>query len=215
MRLRYIIPPMSPIPPMPPAMPAPAFSGGSATIASVMRMFFAIEAAFCSAERVTIVGSMMPALALGGSAYLVHDDRALEPCVVGELAERLLERADDDLRARALIRIVEAVQLDRLGRVQERDTAARDDALLERGPSCLQRVLDAVLLLLHLGLGRSADLDDGHPAGQLREPLLELLAVEVGVGVLDLRLQLLDAALDRVGVAGTVDDRRRVLVDDH
>ena len=31
-------------------------------LASVMRMFFAIEAAFCSAERVTIVGSMMPAL---------------------------------------------------------------------------------------------------------------------------------------------------------
>src|SRR5437764_14221609 len=43
------------------------------------------------------------ALALGGSTYLVDDDRALEPCVVGELAERLLERADDDLRARALI----------------------------------------------------------------------------------------------------------------
>jgi hypothetical protein len=51
--LPYIIPPMSP---MPPAMPAPALSGGSATIASVMRMFFAIDAAFCSAERVTIVG---------------------------------------------------------------------------------------------------------------------------------------------------------------
>src|SRR5204862_7529861 len=56
--LAYIIPPMSPMPLMAPAMPAPAFSGGSATIASVIRMFFAIEAAFCSAERVTIVGSM-------------------------------------------------------------------------------------------------------------------------------------------------------------
>src|SRR6266498_431021 len=154
------------------------------------------------------------AMALGGSTYLVHDDRALEPCVVGELAERLLERADDDLRARALIRIVEAVQLDRLGRVQERDTAAGDNALLECGASCLERVLDAVLLLLHLGLRRSADLDDGDAAGQLREPLLELLAVEVGVGVLDLGLQLLDPALDRLGVAGTVDDRCGVLVDD-
>ena len=38
---------------MPPAMPAPAISGGSATTASVVRMLFAIEAAFCSAERVT------------------------------------------------------------------------------------------------------------------------------------------------------------------
>ena len=98
-------------------------------------------------------------------------------------------------------------------RVQERDAAARDDALLEGGPGGLQRVLDAVLLLLHLGLGRSADLDDGDAAGQLREPLLELLAVEVGVGVLDLGLQLLDPGLDRLGVAGAVDDRRVVLRD--
>ena len=71
-----------------------------------------------------------------------------------------------------------------------------------------------MLLLLHLGLGRSADLDDRDTAGQLREPLLELLAIEVGVGGLDLGLELLDPGLDRLGVAGTVDDRGRVLVDD-
>jgi hypothetical protein len=63
------------------------------------------------------------ALALGGRADLVHDDRALQARVVGELAERLLERADDDLRARPLVRIAEALQLDRPSRVQERDTA--------------------------------------------------------------------------------------------
>ena len=45
---------------MPPPTPAPAFSGASATIASVVRMFFAIDAAFCSAERTTIVGSVIP-----------------------------------------------------------------------------------------------------------------------------------------------------------
>jgi hypothetical protein len=39
----YIIPPMSG---MPAPAPAGVFSGGSATIASVVRMFFAIEAAF-------------------------------------------------------------------------------------------------------------------------------------------------------------------------
>src|SRR5262249_47641527 len=104
--------------------------------------------------------------------------------------------------------------LDRIRGVDERDTAARHLALLEGGAGRLQRVLDAVLLLLHLGLGRSADLDHSDAAGQLREALLELLAVEVGVGVLDLGLQLLDPALDGLGVAGTVDDRRRVLVDD-
>jgi hypothetical protein len=71
-----------------------------------------------------------------------------------------------------------------------------------------------VLFLLHLRLGGSADLDDRDAAGELRQPLLQLLAIEVGIGVLDLRLQLLDPRLDRVCLTSTVDDRRRVLVDD-
>ena len=41
-------------------MPAGAFSGLSATTASVVRNSAAMEAAFCSAERVTLAGSMMP-----------------------------------------------------------------------------------------------------------------------------------------------------------
>ena len=99
-------------------------------------------------------------------------------------------------------------------RVQQRDAAARHDTLLERRPGRLQGVLDAVLFLLHLGLGGGADLDHGDTAGELREALLELLAIEVGVGVLDLLFDLLDPALDVLGVAGAVDDRRRVLGDD-
>src|SRR5206468_8175271 len=142
--------------------------------------------------------------ALLGRADLVDDDRALEPRVRRELAERLLERAQDDLRARLLVALerVEHVVADRLRRVDERDAAARHLTLLEGSPGRLQRVLDAVLLLLHLGLGRSADLDDRDAARQLGEALLELLAVEVGVGVLDLGLELLDPSLDGVGLAG-------------
>jgi len=51
-----------PPPGMPP--PAPAGSGFSATMHSVVRMFLAIDAAFCRAERVTMAGSMMPALTM-------------------------------------------------------------------------------------------------------------------------------------------------------
>src|SRR5437588_749329 len=75
-------------------------------------------------------------------AHLIDDDRALEARVRRELAERLLERADDDLRARLLVALE---RLDRrLGsraRVQERDPAARHDALLERRARGLERVL--------------------------------------------------------------------------
>ncbi len=98
--------------------------------------------------------------------------------------------------------------------VEQRHSATRHDALLERGAGRLQRVLDAVLLLLHLGLGGGADLDHGDTAGQLGEALLELLAIEIGVGVLDLVFDLVDPALDVLGLAVAVDDRRRVLGDD-
>ena len=54
------------IPPIPPPMPPPAGastlgSGLSATTDSVVKMTDAMEAAFCRAERVTLVGSTMPA----------------------------------------------------------------------------------------------------------------------------------------------------------
>jgi hypothetical protein len=71
-----------------------------------------------------------------------------------------------------------------------------------------------VLLFLQLDFGRGADLDDGHATGQLGETLLELLAVVVRVGVLDLGLDLVDASLDVLIGAGTLDDGRLVLGDD-
>ena len=97
---------------------------------------------------------------------------------------------------------------------QQGDAAAGDDALLDGGLGGADRVLDAVLLLLELDLGGRADLEDGDAAGQLGQALLELLAVVVGVGVLDLGLDLRDAALDVVLVAGALDDGGLVLGDD-
>ncbi len=68
-----------------------------------------------------------------------------------------------------------------------------------------------MLLLLELHLSGSANLDDRNATGQLGEALLELLTVVVGVGVVDLSLQLADAALDVVLVTSTFDDGRLVL----
>src|SRR5205807_10348917 len=158
-------------------------------------------------------GLDVQAVALLTVTDLVDDDRALEARVVSELPDRLLQRPNDDRRTCALVAL-EGVELDRGDGVQKRDTPAGDDALLEGGASRLERVFDAVLLLLHLGLGRSADLDDRNAAGELRQPLLQLLAVEVGVGVLDLGLQLLDPGLDRIRLSVAVDDRGRVLLED-
>src|SRR5205085_6528230 len=58
------------------------------------------------------------------------------------------------------------------------------------------------------------DLQDRDTTRQLGETLLQLLAVVVGVRVLDLVLDLLDAALDVAVLTGTLDDRGLVLRDD-
>src|SRR4051794_21578923 len=161
-----------------------------------------------------LAGGRIEALALLGATDVVDDDRALEAGVLRDLTERLLERAEHDARTGLLVVDRDRVDVDGLGRLEQRHAAARHDALLEGRAGGLQRVLDAVLLLLHLGLGGRADLHDGDTARELREALLELLAIEVGVGVLDLRLDLVDAALDGIALAGTVHDRRGVLGDD-
>ena len=98
-------------------------------------------------------------------------------------------------------------------RADQRDAAAGDDALFDRGAGRVQRVLDAGLLLLHLGLGRGADVDHRHAAGELGQPLLQLLPVVVAGGLLDRGLDLVDPALDVVCLALAVDDRGVVLVD--
>ena len=120
--------------------------------------------------------------------------------------ERLAHDVDADLGVALELDLVE-----RRDGLQEGGATAGDEALLDGRAGRRERILDAVLLLLELDLGGRADLDDGDAAGQLGEALLELLAVVVGGGVLDLGLDLGHAGLDLVGLAVAVDDRRVVL----
>ena len=83
-----------------------------------------------------------------------------------------------------------------LAGTQQRDAAAGDDAFFDRRTRGVQRVFDAGLLFLHLDFGGGTDLDHGHAAGQLGHALLQLLAVVVAGGFLDLHADLLDARFD-------------------
>ena len=71
------------------ASPAAALSssGFSTTARSAVSTIAAIDAAFCSAERVTLAGSMMPALTMSTHSPVA----ALKPVAVG-LAAELLRR---------------------------------------------------------------------------------------------------------------------------
>src|SRR3954471_7672126 len=133
-----------------------------------------------------------PALPL---LHLLQHDASFEARVPHDAAERLLDRAADDLHADALVAL-ELEAFERLLAADERDAAARDDALFHRGAGGVQRILHACLLLLHLRFGGGADLHHRDAAHELGEPLLELLAVVVGGRLLDLRADLLDPGLD-------------------
>src|ERR1700729_649630 len=102
---------------------------------------------------------------------------------------------------------------DRRFGAEQRDAAARNDAFFNGGPRRVHGVLDAILLLLNLDFGRAAHTDDGDAASQFGEALLQLLLVVVGGRLLDLRLDLGDAAFDVLFRPSAIDDRGVLLLD--
>ena len=161
----------------------------------------AIDAAFCSAARVTLAGSMTPAftqvLVLAGRGVeadraglaldVLDDEGTLGSGVVGDEPSGSLERGPHGAGASGLIAFEGRDERgNRSAGAEQCDPATGDDTLLDGRTCGRERVLDAVLLLLELDLGGRADLHDRDAAGELGQALLELLAIPVGVGVLDL-----------------------------
>ncbi len=125
-----------------------------------------------------------------------------------------VEGVEHDLDADLLVALgLIAGLLDRLGAAEQGHAAAGQNAFFDRGTGGVQGVFDAGLLLLHVGFGPRADGDDRHAAGELGQPLLELLLVVLALGGLDLIPDLLDPGLDVRLLAGALDDRGVVLVD--
>ena len=89
--------------------------------------------------------------------------------------------------------------------------AADHHAFLHGGAGGVPRIFDAILALLHLGFRGAADADDRDTAGELRQPLLQLLLVVVRSRVPNRRADLRDPAVDLRLLAGAVDDRGIVL----
>src|SRR3984893_454670 len=146
---------------------------------------------------------------------LADDDGAVLARVDRDLAWRPGERLADDLDAGLLVVVRGLDALELLGSTEQGDAAARYDAFLNRRTGRMHRVINAVLALLHLDLGRAADADHRDAARELGQTLLQFLTVVVRGGFLDLRLDLVDASLDVGLLAGTVDDGGVLLVDHH
>ena len=113
--------------------------------------------------------------------------------------------------AHLLVGALDAQAVEGLDAADQAHAPAGHDALLDRSAGGVEGVLDAVLLLLELELGRRADLHDRHAALQLGEALLELLGVVVRGGLLDLGADLVDARLDVLLLAAALAEGRGVL----
>src|SRR5258708_9596396 len=79
----------------------------------------------------------------------------------------------------------------------------------------MRATLRASLLPLHLGLGRGADIDYSDTPGELGQTLLQLFAIIVPSGFLDLTPDLVNSALDIFGRTFALNYRRVFFVDGH
>src|ERR671912_188109 len=96
------------------------------------------------------------------TASVVRNSAAIEAGVLGDLLERGGQRPGDDPRTGGFVSLeLLGDTLDRRQRAHQGDATAGHDALFDRGLGGRHRVLDAVLLLLELDLGGSADLEHG------------------------------------------------------
>src|ERR1700730_14550566 len=146
---------------------------------------------------------------------LADDDGTVLARVDRDLAGWIRQRLTDDLDAGLLVVVLGAKPLEVLGGTQQSDAAARYDTFFNRRTGRMHRVVNAVLALPHLDLGRAADADHRAAACELGQTLLQLLTVVVRGGFLDLRLDLSDACFDVGLLAGAVDDGGVLLVDHH
>src|SRR5690242_9622213 len=163
-----------------------------------------------------VVADVLVVLLALRPAHGLDDHRAVAAGVLRDSAHRLFERAAQDLNAGGRVAVEPLLHLvQRVNGVDQGHAAAGHEAFLDGRTGGGERIFHARLAELQLDLGARADLDQAHAAGELGQALLQLLAVVVAGGVVNLGLDLLDARLDALGVALAFDDGGLVLLGDH
>src|SRR5699024_3001356 len=156
---------------------------GTADLGRVENTHFDHVAVFAGGGVVAVVARL-------GQHFVDHDGR-LRAAVVHDQAQRLLDRTAQDANTGALVVVGTLDLFNGLERTQQRNATAGHDAFFDGGTGGVQRVFDTGLLFLHFDFGGRTDLDQRHAAGQLGHAFLQLLAVVVGAGLLDLAANLL------------------------
>src|SRR5262249_17883050 len=148
---------------------------------------------------------VIPVVQVRAVEQFTDNDRAVGARILGDLPRGVQQRLLDDVDADLLVVVRRLEAFERTGGVEQRGAAAAaHDPFLARGGGRRPRVAAPVLLLLPLAFGRPADADPRDAAGEFRQPLLQLFAIVVGGGLLDLLADLRAATLDVVLRAAAV-----------
>src|SRR5258708_2457785 len=145
-------------------------------------------------------------------ANLAHYDGAFFAGIGNNLPQRLFERAADNVRSGQLIAFyLQVIQCS--SAAYQGDSASGHNAFFHGRARCVHRVFHAGFLFFHFGFGRRAYFDHGNAPNQFRQPLLQLLAVIVAGGLVDLAADFLYPAFDLRAFASALDEGGVVLVD--
>ena len=115
----------------------------------------------------------------------------------------------------SLVLILALETLEDLGCTDVGNTATREVTLLYGCPCGIEGILNTVLLLLHLDLGSSANIENGYAACELAETLLEFLPVIVGSSSSNLLPDEVSPLLDILLAACTANNGGVLLGDGH
>ncbi len=111
--------------------------------------------------------------------------------IVGNLANRLFKSPFDDFDAHSPV-ILKLQPIQSADTSQIGDPTPRDNTLFNSSPRCIQAIFNSSFLLLHFHFRGRSHIDHRNPSCQLRQPLLELLSIVIGSGLLDLGTDLFD-----------------------
>jgi hypothetical protein len=147
-----------------------------------------------------------------GVADLADDDCAFFTGVGNNLAERLFQSAADDIGADLFVVILELQGLQCRSAANQGNTTTRDNAFFHGSAGRVHCVFHAGFLFLHFGFSRGAHFDHRNATNQLRQTLLELLAIVIAGGVIHLSADFLYAAFNLAALAFAFHDRAVVFI---
>mmetsp|Transcript_7079 Transcript_7079/g.8152 ORF Transcript_7079/g.8152 Transcript_7079/m.8152 type:complete len:218 (+) Transcript_7079:647-1300(+) len=139
-----------------------------------------------------------------GFKQLADNNRTLDSSVLCNGLARHQKSVLDDLHTDLLVQVGGDGCVNILGSVEESSTPSWNDTFIDRSTSCIQGICHAILLLPHLDLTCTPDLQDCDTPGELGKAFVKLLSIVVRGGGVHRITDLFTASLKSGGLTSSV-----------